>query len=190
MLPVGEKVVDQESKDRGDALDSFATFYSGFLKIAFLALTWGSVFLCFLTPALKSSSNEVLRFLGFLGQLLYLPFCHQQEQRCFFVAGEAMPLCTRCFGIVLGCALASTYSHFHTPQNLKRLRRSVFLAAAMLIFDWSLGVLGIHQIGEIRFLTGIVLGVSIALILAFGLASMPSEAILLKRRDKGLWDCF
>lgn len=87
--------------------------------------------------------------------------CHQIPERSFFIAGHPFAVCARCFGLYAGFTLAT----FAYPLvcSLKKTdappRKWLFIAAAPLLIDYSLGALGIwSNTHSSRFITGALLG--------------------------------
>ncbi|MFC2161265.1 DUF2085 domain-containing protein [Acidobacteriota bacterium] len=55
----------------------------------------------FLAPFLNYFSQKGSEFI----YAVFSPVCHQISERCFFVFGFPLAVCTRCLGIYLGCFL-------------------------------------------------------------------------------------
>lgn len=68
-------------------------------------ISFGSLLLwlsaIFLAPFLKSFSSTWGEFV----YTVFSPVCHQISERCFFVFGFPLAVCTRCLGIYAGCFL-------------------------------------------------------------------------------------
>jgi uncharacterized membrane protein len=100
----------------------------------------------------------------FLGAAIYRSFsyvCHQIPARSFFVAEHQFAVCARCTGLYAGFALASLlYPVFRSLREIEApARQWLFLAAAPLAIDFSLGFFGIwNNTHSSRFLTGALLG--------------------------------
>lgn len=77
----------------------------------------------------------------------YAPFCHQIKERCFFLAGQPLAVCARCFGIMVGFLLSliiypltGKITHFEPPgpSLLIGLSIPLFIDLAGNIFHlWS-----------------------------------------------------
>lgn len=99
-----------------------------------------------------------------IGGTLYQAFsyvCHQQPERSFFVAGQALAVCARCTGLYTGFAFTTLlYPLFSSLRRTNPPERKwLFLAAAPLAIDFSLGFLGIWENTHTsRFLTAALLG--------------------------------
>ncbi len=55
----------------------------------------------FLAPVLKFHSQTWNEFI----YAVFSPVCHQLSERCFFIFGYPLAVCTRCLGIYAGCLL-------------------------------------------------------------------------------------
>ncbi len=91
--------------------------------------------------------------------------CHQIPERSFFIAGHQFAVCARCTGIYAGFMTATLV--YPLLRSLRRTdtppRLWLFLAAAPLAIDFSLGFFGVWENTHLsRFLTGALLG-SVAL---------------------------
>jgi uncharacterized membrane protein len=96
--------------------------------------------------------------------------CHQKAERSFFINGNQMPFCSRCFAIWLGLTIGLGFMVFYTIS----LNEKFLLGMILGIFP-----LGVDSIGQLLFLwestnmlrlvtgllTGTVCGVAIGLIL-------------------------
>jgi uncharacterized membrane protein len=87
--------------------------------------------------------------------------CHQIPERSFFIAGHQFAVCARCTGLYAGFAVATLCYPF--LRSLRRTdtppRRWLFLAAAPLVIDFSLGFFGLWENTHLsRLLTGALLG--------------------------------
>lgn len=101
---------------------------------------------------------------AFAGLTIYRSFsyvCHQIPERSFFIAGHPFAVCSRCTGVYLGFAAATLF--YPAVRSLRvtttPARKWLFLAAAPLAVDFSLGYFGIWENTHTsRFLTGLLLG--------------------------------
>jgi len=87
--------------------------------------------------------------------------CHQIPERSFFIAGHQFAVCARCTGLYAGFTVATLC--YPLLRSLRRTdtpeRRWLFIAAAPLAIDFSLGFFGIWQNTHLtRFITGALLG--------------------------------
>jgi len=101
----------------------------------------------------------------FLGLTLYRAFsyvCHQIPERSFFIAGHQFAVCSRCTGLYAGFTAATIlYPLFRSLRRTEApARKWLFLAAAPLAIDFTLGYLGIWENTHwSRFATGALLAV-------------------------------
>ena len=87
--------------------------------------------------------------------------CHQIPERSFFIAGHQFAVCARCTGLYAGFTVAAIC--YPLVRSLRRTetppRRWLFVAAAPLALDFTLGFLGLWENTHAsRFLTGGLLG--------------------------------
>ena len=100
----------------------------------------------------------------FWGLTIYRAFsyvCHQIPERSFFIAGHQFAVCARCTGLYAGFTVATVA--YPLVRSLKQTtappRKWLFLAAAPLAIDFTLGFLGIwDNTHSSRFITGALLG--------------------------------
>jgi uncharacterized membrane protein len=121
------------------------------LAIAILAAITGA-------PLLQASGHSAFAL------KIYTAFsfvCHQIPERSFHLYGSKFAVCSRCTGIYSGIALATLA--YPLTRSLKSTDPPsliwLFLAAAPLAIDWSLGYFSIWQNNHAsRFGTGFLLG--------------------------------
>jgi uncharacterized membrane protein len=87
--------------------------------------------------------------------------CHQISDRSFFIAGHQFAVCARCTGLYAGFTVATLA--YPLMRSLRHTdppgRRWLFLAAAPLAIDFSLGYFGLWENTHLsRFVTGALLG--------------------------------
>lgn len=100
----------------------------------------------------------------FFGLTIYKAFsyvCHQIPERSFFIAGHQFAVCARCTGIYAGFTVATLL--YPLVRSLKQTdappRKWLFLGAAPLAIDFTVGYLGIWEnTHSSRFATGALLG--------------------------------
>ena len=100
----------------------------------------------------------------FWGLTIYRSFsyvCHQIPERSFFIAGHQFAVCARCTGLYAGFAVATIV--YPLVRSLRQTeapaRKWLFLAAAPLAIDFTVGYLGIWEnTHSSRFATGALLG--------------------------------
>jgi len=101
--------------------------------------------------------------------------CHQIPERSFFIAGRQLAVCSRCTGIYVGFT-AVTFC-YPLVRSLRRIdmpeRRWLFLAAAPIVIDFSLGYFGIWENTHLsRFLTGALFGAVVVFYIMPGLLQL------------------
>jgi uncharacterized membrane protein len=100
----------------------------------------------------------------FWGLTIYRAFsyvCHQIPERSFFIAGHPFAVCSRCTGLYVGFTVAViSYPLLRSLRQIEApARKWLFLAAAPLAIDFTLGFLGIWNNTHFsRFATGALLG--------------------------------
>jgi uncharacterized membrane protein len=101
----------------------------------------------------STTASVIYKTFGFI--------CHQIPERSFHLAGNKLAVCSRCTGIYVGLAAAALTYPLARPLAPTDPPRLVwlFLAAAPLAIDWSLGYFSIWQNNQAsRFGTGFLLG--------------------------------
>ena len=91
---------------------------------------------------------------------LYTPFCHQLPDRCYYLQGLPLPVCSRCLGFYTGFFLSSLFY----PVFSSRLTRSLtnrpgllLILALPLVIDGLAGLLKIWSSPlPLRTLTGFI----------------------------------
>jgi uncharacterized membrane protein len=134
-----------------------------------------------LAAPLALDSGHLFWSLTIYGAFSYV--CHQIPERSFFIAGHPFAVCARCTGIYAGFALAAlayplvrSLRHTEAPE-----RKWLFLAAAPLAIDFTVGYLGIWQnTHSSRFATGALLGAVSVLYVMPGLMDLS-----LRQRKRG-----
>jgi uncharacterized membrane protein len=72
--------------------------------------------------------------------------CHQQPRRSFSIKGRQVPICSRCFGLLIGSAMV--------PFYCTNLRAAAVFICAMLM-DGGTQALGLREsTNSLRFITG------------------------------------
>jgi uncharacterized membrane protein len=134
-------------------------------------------------PLLQSSGHPAFAF------KIYRAFsflCHQIPQRSFHLHGNKFAVCSRCTGIYAGIALVAVA--YPLARSLKRTDAPrlvwLFLAAAPLAIDWSLGYFSIWENNHAsRFATGFLLGGAAVFYILPGLIELSSRLVF--RRSAG-----
>ena len=104
--------------------------------------------------------------------------CHQIPERSFHLAGHKFAVCSRCTGLYSGLAFAALL--YPLVRSLKRPDTPrifwLFLAAAPLAIDFSLGYFGVwHNTHLSRFATGTLLGSVAVFYILPGLIELSSS---------------
>lgn len=149
----------------------------------FVAVCSLGVMAVILAAPLALDSGHTLLSLTIYGAFSYV--CHQIPERSFFIAGHPFAVCARCTGIYGGFALATLA--YPLVRSLRQTeapaRKWLFLAAAPLAIDFTVGYLGIWQnTHSSRFATGALLGAVSVLYVMPGLMDLSLRQ--LKRGEK------
>ncbi|MGH9874830.1 MAG: DUF2085 domain-containing protein [Pyrinomonadaceae bacterium] len=108
---------------------------------------------------LALSSGHPFSALTIYGAFSYV--CHQIPERSFFIGGHPFAVCSRCTGLYAGFAVATVA--YPLVRSLRQTeapaRKWLFLAAAPLAIDFTVGYFGIWEnTHSSRFATGALLG--------------------------------
>jgi len=106
--------------------------------------------------------------------------CHQIPERSFHLLGYKFAACSRCTGIYSGLAivvliypLVRSFENTQTPPLIW-----LFVGAAPLAIDWSLGYFSIWQNNHAsRFATGFLLGATAVFYILPGLFELSSRLV-------------
>lgn len=119
-------------------------------------------------------------FLIFLSLIIIIPFsgnslnlifiknlfsfvCHQIPERSFYINGNPMIICSRCFGIYTGITILFLLSLFLKSiyQYISKINlKFIFIFALPLLIDWILNFsLSINFLNIVHFLTGIIFSI-------------------------------
>lgn len=102
-----------------------------------------------LYPIFMASGNATLAGIAGLILTLYHPTCHQIPDRCLFVLGYQMAVCSRCFAIY-AAFLAGGLLFYFIRNRLKPLHFAYFILACV-----PMGIDGTAQLFGIPFPRGI-----------------------------------
>ncbi len=111
----------------------------------------------FAVPILAGGTDSAGRAAEYL-TLLYAPVCHQIPERCFFIDGHPLPVCSRCTGLYIGFFLGMVFSPLLRGKRRRRVpdRKVLIVAAAPLILEVILSKAGIFDGGLwVRFLSAL-----------------------------------
>lgn len=134
--------------------------YWAWLIVAGIVLLW----------ALATIAPAVLPFVSdtFTGSSIFSFFgyiCHQIPERSFHFGMHQFGVCSRCFGVYSGLAVAVlVYPLWRNIDEIEPLPRLwLFASIVPMGIDWSLGMLGIWENNHVsRYITGFILGVGCA----------------------------
>ena len=97
--------------------------------------------------------------------------CHQRAERCFWIWGAPVAVCTRCLGIYLGAAIGLV---LRTSRALAL--RLLLAAAALNGLDVVTELAGLH--GNwlvVRFVLGLLLGAAAGLLISSAMAETAAQ---------------
>jgi len=125
----------------------------------------------------------------FWGLTIYRAFsyvCHQIPERSFFVEGHPFAVCARCTGLYVGFTVAVLA--YPLVRSLRQTeapaRKWLFLAAAPLAIDFTVGFLGIWNNTHFsRFATGALLGSVAVFYVMPGFIDLSLRSWGTKRKD-------
>ncbi len=92
----------------------------------------------------------------------YASVCHQRAERSFFIFGEKMAVCARCFGIYAGFLVGTVaYALYRKLENKKMPDYKVVLLALLpLAIDGITQLLGFREsTNMLRLVTGMLFGI-------------------------------
>jgi uncharacterized membrane protein len=115
--------------------------------------------------------------------------CHQIPERSFFIAGHPFAVCARCTGLYVGFTVAAiayplvrSLRHTEAPA-----RKWLFLAAAPLAIDFTVGFLGIWNNTHFsRFATGGLLGAVAVFYVMPGFMDLSLRSWRARRNDSSV----
>ncbi len=113
-----------------------------------------------------------------ISALLYVffkPVCHQQMDRCLWIAGTSLPVCARCLGIYLGGVLGLFMWGLVRGTDDVRVPARYWLVLGFLpvAVDGVINATGLlTSPAAVRMITGLIAGATVACILAPGCASL------------------
>ena len=125
--------------------------------------------LIILAPYLKIKASPGIELI----YSAFAPICHQIESRCFFLWGNALPVCTRCLGIYSGfLGGAWSYPFFRGFRVLRVPSINTFLFFSAPIVIDTIGIFfNIWATGAwMRFFIGLAWGVILPYYFITGLA--------------------
>ncbi len=146
------------------------------LKALLVVGSWTALAIIIAIPLARSSGRADEVTIGIAAHALISPFCHQIPERCFHVAGSPMPICTRCFGMLLGLCFGTIFGLRNASKQFNILRPALIGVAGIMLIEWCLGFLLMYNLGWLRWITGCALGAvtGLSLMRAIGMLETPS----------------
>jgi uncharacterized membrane protein len=127
--------------------------------------------LAVLEPILKYSYPTVAQYI----HNIYAPVCHQIPERSFQINSFPMSFCIRCSGFYLSGALLAVFYVFRQKIRILPLYFYILLSLPLLS-NFLLEKIGLyHDAIFIRFITGILLGISLFHLLIISLSIREDE---------------
>lgn len=94
----------------------------------------------------------------------FRPFCHQEVERVWSLAGEPLAICVRCLGVYWGMVAGGL-----APRGFGS-RSAMVGAAAACLASWGLEATGVTVLpAQWRFVTGLAVGLTVGCAVASGL---------------------
>lgn len=92
--------------------------------------------------------------------------CHRKPERSFFISGYQFPVCSRCTGFYLSLILYFIYAYYFFVDYTQFLLICAVLLLVPAGYDSITQLLGLRESNNIlRFITGLVGGIGLAIIL-------------------------
>ena len=88
-------------------------------------------------------------------ELIYIVPCHRIPERCLHIKGKLMPICTRCFAILLGYLFVPIMLTF---KDLP-LYSAILLSIPMLVDGFTQKWKWRKSNNSLRFITGLLFGI-------------------------------
>ncbi len=110
--------------------------------------------------------------------LFFKPICHQQPERCFWLAGIALPVCARCLGVYLGAAWGIIAWGLVRGPRCTKVPGEIWIGLGLmpLALDGLLNAVCLINTPSLaRAGTGFLAGATLAAVLAAGCASLFSK---------------
>ncbi|MEM2247573.1 MAG: DUF2085 domain-containing protein [Thermoproteota archaeon] len=127
--------------------------------------------------------EEIIGIFNFIGSLV----CHQRPDRTLWIGGNYLPVCARCTGAYLGFLSGYVLVPFLSDKKAKG-PPNLYVSLILTLPLWidSIGqTLGFWiSTNDIRLITGLLFGVSLAPLLVYALSILPSSNIPVLKRIK------
>ena len=104
------------------------------------------------------------QFIYALGDIL----CHQETNRSFIINGSQMAICSRDIGLITGSAVTLFLTFNYVSKYPFAERKIAYLGLVLLliaIIEWAAGSTIGYDLAYLRFLSGIIGGTGVALII-------------------------
>lgn len=135
------------------------SFYRMLIYAFSLLVLWNVMIL--LSPLLLTSDNRFFQYLGSSIYFLMDPVCHQLAERSLFIGKVPLPVCARCTFIYLAGLVVIVVPLLR--QKFKPWPPKIYVLPAFIvgleIFSEKLHF--IHNLTELRLLSGLLLGMLI-----------------------------
>lgn len=116
----------------------------------------------------KISFNKHFEDISDYGRIISRFICHRIPERTFQIKGTYFPVCSRCTGLYTGAILYYIYALFNFINYSQTVIIISFVCILPLLTDGISQFLGLRESNNIlRFITGLMAGISVFLILAF-----------------------
>jgi len=134
------------------------------------------IILIMAAPVFVSINIPEAKFIGRFIYFFFQPTCHQIPERSFFINGEPLAVCVRCFAFYTGGLLFLGYILIRKIQTKLNLKLIAILSFPVII-DFLMEKIGIYQnIEELRFVTGLLLGMVFFSLLLYSLEWKPKNS--------------
>lgn len=132
----------------------------------------GALLLMAVLPGLASLSPWLNEPMQFVMMEAFDIMCHQIPERSPHVHGVQLPVCDRCYGILVGLVCGPVVGLIYWKWIYKNERMMVIASMVPLMVDWGLGILNIwSNIPESRFITGFIFGIVAGSLVAYAMST-------------------
>ena len=124
----------------------------------------------FVTPILATSNWSWGQKISAFMYFFYKPVCHQISERSFLLNGHTLAVCVRCFSFYLGGLLVTSIYIFKDKIYMWTITSYIFFVLPALL-DFLLEKIDFYtNIGGLRLLTGLLLGIAFFQLLLLSMA--------------------
>ena len=132
----------------------------------------GALLILAVLPSIASLSPWLSEPMQFVMMEAFDIMCHQIPERSPHVHGIQLPVCDRCYGILLGFVCGPLIALLFWRWINKNERSIVVASLIPLMIDWGFGLLNIwNNTPESRFITGAIFGLVAGGLLAHALST-------------------